>query len=218
MKQSYPSEKSALPAINELLPPEDLAGLTRRERKKQETRWRIYDAALSLMLTHGYDEVKIEDICEKADVARATYFKHFSTKAALMSAYHERQVEKIRLSVAESDAPARGKLELVAKLVAEYGDHNSALSSRLFQAFIEDHGDEFRVDDTQSGIVGIVTDIIKQGQEDGSFNDKWRSDLVAITLVSSWLTLFKARTQGRKTIGSNASLDILSLLMTAIER
>ncbi|MYS39804.1 TetR family transcriptional regulator, partial [Streptomyces sp. SID5998] len=58
--------------------------VSRRERKKAQTRQAIADAALALFLDRGYDHVSIRDIAEAADVSTATIFKHFPGKEALV--------------------------------------------------------------------------------------------------------------------------------------
>ncbi|GIF16274.1 TetR/AcrR family transcriptional regulator [Actinoplanes teichomyceticus] len=58
--------------------------LSRRERKKAATRQAIADAALSLFLERGYDQVSIRDIADAADVSTTTLFKHFAGKEALL--------------------------------------------------------------------------------------------------------------------------------------
>jgi AcrR family transcriptional regulator len=54
--------------------------LSRRERKKQNTRDALRDAALTLVEAHGLSGVTIEDITEAADVAPRTFFNYFSSK------------------------------------------------------------------------------------------------------------------------------------------
>jgi AcrR family transcriptional regulator len=56
------------------------AQLGRRERRKQETRRALIDAALSLVLEHGLDGVTVEMIAEAADVSPRTFFNYFSSK------------------------------------------------------------------------------------------------------------------------------------------
>lgn len=53
---------------------------SRRERKKQATRDAIRNAALELFVDRGVDGVTVEEICERADVATSTFFRHFPTK------------------------------------------------------------------------------------------------------------------------------------------
>ena len=59
--------------------------LSRRERKKQETRQGLLEAALALFRERGYDETTIEEITDRADVAKGTFFNYFPSKEALLS-------------------------------------------------------------------------------------------------------------------------------------
>lgn len=52
----------------------------RRERKKQATRDGLRHAALELMAEYGFEGVTVELICQRADVATSTFFRHFPTK------------------------------------------------------------------------------------------------------------------------------------------
>jgi AcrR family transcriptional regulator len=56
----------------------------RRERKKAATRQAIADAALELVLEHGFEQVSVRDIAERADVSTTTLFAHFPSKEALV--------------------------------------------------------------------------------------------------------------------------------------
>ena len=60
------------------------APLGRREKRKQEIRARIEDAAYALFKTQGIEETSIEQICVEADVARRTFYGHFPNKHALL--------------------------------------------------------------------------------------------------------------------------------------
>lgn len=54
--------------------------LGRRARKKLATRDALRDAALDLMAERAFASVTVEEICERADVAPSTFFRHFPTK------------------------------------------------------------------------------------------------------------------------------------------
>lgn len=54
--------------------------LGRRARKKLATRDALRNAALELMADRSFAEVTVEEICDLADVAPSTFFRHFPTK------------------------------------------------------------------------------------------------------------------------------------------
>jgi AcrR family transcriptional regulator len=53
-----------------------------RERKKQQTRRAIHEAALHLIDEHGLEATTIEQICHAADVSTRTFFNYYPSKAA----------------------------------------------------------------------------------------------------------------------------------------
>lgn len=64
----------------------------RRERKKLEVERRIRDAALTLFREKGYEETTVEEIAERADVAKGTFFNYFPRKDMLLEALAEDMV------------------------------------------------------------------------------------------------------------------------------
>ena len=58
------------------------AGL--RARKKVRTRDAIADAAISLFLARGFDQVSVSDIAATAEVSKPTLFRYFPTKEDLL--------------------------------------------------------------------------------------------------------------------------------------
>lgn len=58
--------------------------INRWQKRKQETRRRIEEAAYALFKQHGIDATSVEMICEQADVARRTFYTHYPNKHALL--------------------------------------------------------------------------------------------------------------------------------------
>jgi TetR/AcrR family transcriptional regulator, cholesterol catabolism regulator len=115
----------------------DGAALTRRERKKRDTRRRIYSVAFELFLEKGFDETTVEEIAERADVAKGTVFNYFPQKSSFLAAIFEHWVNRITEEmgpVKEWKGTTRGKLEQLFFFLA----HLSAESPGLYRrAFLE---------------------------------------------------------------------------------
>lgn len=157
---------------------------SRRERKKLETRMRILDAALSLMAERGYDAVKVEHIAARADIANATFFLHFPTKASLLAAFNEQVSAKIAERLAGFDIGAVEKLELLRALVLdEWRQHGDLLRKIVADAASQDGGGLM---ETSASLVSLVADIVADGQRDGDLSGEFEADIVAQCLVSSW--------------------------------
>ncbi|MCX7572256.1 helix-turn-helix domain containing protein [Tumebacillus sp. DT12] len=68
---------------------------TRRERKKRETRSKIFHTAMKLFQERGFDTTTIDMIAEMADVARGTVFLHFPSKEAILAHWGHDRIEDI---------------------------------------------------------------------------------------------------------------------------
>ncbi len=54
--------------------------LTKRAIQGRETRQKIFDTSLELFNRHGYENVTIDDICEKIGVSKGAFYTHFKSK------------------------------------------------------------------------------------------------------------------------------------------
>ncbi len=63
-----------------------MSTLQRREKEKEQRRKLILDAAQTLFFSKHYDEITIEEIAEKAQLAKGTLYLYFKSKEALYSA------------------------------------------------------------------------------------------------------------------------------------
>ena len=61
-----------------------------RTRRRQRNAERLYDAANELLAARSYDELSVDEICARANVGRATFFRIFETKAGLLREFNRR--------------------------------------------------------------------------------------------------------------------------------
>jgi AcrR family transcriptional regulator len=113
--------------------------LSRRERKKLETRQRLMEVALQLFGEHGYEATTVKDITSVADVAKGTFFNYFETKEAILPAIAARRLEQLEeLLTPAQGAPdsAVARIKLALRLVAESPLCQEKLAEQLFAAMI----------------------------------------------------------------------------------
>lgn len=148
----------------------------RRERKRSETRERIFRAAMKLFAERGFFSTTVEDITEAADVGKGTFFNYFPSKEGVFAVLHEIQLGKVR----EVRAAARaGKLPLqdlmhqfMLRIVEEPGRSQMLARSLLATVFSSEPVRDLVVE-TMSEARGILADVLRLGQERGEI----RSDL-----------------------------------------
>ena len=54
------------------------------DRRVQRTHRLLTDALIQLILERGWDSVSVQDICERADIGRSTFYTHFADKEDLL--------------------------------------------------------------------------------------------------------------------------------------
>jgi AcrR family transcriptional regulator len=75
-----------------------------RERKKQQTRAAIREAAMRLFLERGFDQVSVAEVARAADVSEQTVFNYFPTKEDLV--YERMDTFEEELLAAVRDRPS----------------------------------------------------------------------------------------------------------------
>ncbi|HJY70079.1 MAG TPA: TetR/AcrR family transcriptional regulator [Streptosporangiaceae bacterium] len=75
------------------------------QRRVARTKAAIEDAFVQLVLERGYDKVTVEDITDRADLARATFYVHYPNKEAVQFAVFNRLTEDLVQRIANQGGP-----------------------------------------------------------------------------------------------------------------
>jgi AcrR family transcriptional regulator len=95
--------------------------MTMRARGRAERTARIEQVALELFSTRGFDHVTVEDICGRARVSPATFYRHFGTKDAVVFSYRGAFDGALREAInAVADLPERARLIAVLQTFASF--------------------------------------------------------------------------------------------------
>jgi AcrR family transcriptional regulator len=94
---------------------------TTRARARAERTARIEQVALELFRTRGFDHVTVEDICARAGVSPATFYRHFGTKDEVVFAYRGDFDRALREAIGTvTDLPEHARLVAVLETFARF--------------------------------------------------------------------------------------------------
>lgn len=95
---------------------------TPTDRRVRKTRDLLHRALMDLAIERGYDRVTVQDILDRADVGRSTFYAHYKNKDDLLvvsSGEHLRQLIAAQLPP-DRDAPLLAPVYVMARLAAEH--------------------------------------------------------------------------------------------------
>jgi len=91
--------------------------ISRRERKKDETRVRLIAAALDLLSAHGIDAVTVDQIAEAADVGKGTVYNYFRAKEDMVVAFMVDLERRVQARIARMPASKRSLEAILADVI-----------------------------------------------------------------------------------------------------
>lgn len=160
----------------------------RRERRRAETRERIFRAGMELFAERGFFSTTVEDITEAADVGKGTFFNYFPSKEHVLSVLHEIQLKKVGQAFAAAQAAKQSIHDVLRDLVmrvAEEPGRSQLLARGLLSTVLSSDAVREMMVDTLGRGRGMLTQILSMGQERGEI----RKELVAGELARGFQQL-----------------------------
>jgi len=105
---------------------------SRAERKKQELRREIIDAAFDCFAEQGYHATGIADIAAKLGIGHGTFYRYFENKRDIVEHVISDLIERIVGALTDENAPD------AVNTLSEYRIQSARISDRLRQIFSED--------------------------------------------------------------------------------
>ncbi len=72
------------------------------QQRSEETRSRIFEAAIKLFSRHDYNQASVDDICTEAGISKGAFYHHFESKQALFLALLDHWLQAIDNAVEAS--------------------------------------------------------------------------------------------------------------------
>jgi AcrR family transcriptional regulator len=163
--------------------------VSRRERKKGRTRADIYNAAMNLFLRRGFDSVTIEDICDGADVARATFFLHFPAKEALLIEYGERANDELAAAIGAYRGSATATLRMALKMLAERALRHPDVVRLVMREMLARPRLLSEHDEKTADLINLLAAVIRRGQKSGEFRRRTEPTVAALTASAAFFAL-----------------------------
>jgi AcrR family transcriptional regulator len=153
--------------------------LSRRERKKLETRQALMAAAQTLFREKGYMATTIEEITDRADVAKGTFFNYFASKETLLEEVSLWSIEQLRAHLDVTQGAPPSPLARI-KLLMHISYQHIAQDIRLFRrAFVTRLGHPPPPPHrAKRELFGFLTDLVREAQACGEIRSDVDAELV----------------------------------------
>ncbi len=155
------------------------------------TRQRLYEAAITLFAEKGFEGTSIDDIAERADVARATIFNYFKRKDEFLDAWtgERRQfMSAIVVRVRSRRVSAQEQLREAMRALAAVNERDRNVNRTLVLAWVR----AGRPVDEEPYTAYTFTEIVAEGMAHGEIRRGTDTELVGCLLRDIYLgTLYR---------------------------
>jgi AcrR family transcriptional regulator len=142
-----------------------------------------------LFVEKTYEGTTMEDIADRADVARATVFNHFPRKAAFLAEWASRRREKA-IEAAYAGGPESSAREILVRYFTEMGALSDASRPESVAVILGSMGlaDTWRRSPLATEFAGVIAQAQRRGEIDPAVN----ADRVGLLLSSSYYVILTA--------------------------
>ncbi len=138
----------------------------KEDRRVGRTRTLLQEALLDLMVEKGYEAVTVQDIIDRANVGRSTFYAHYEDKRRLLlSRLHELEAflsQQQRLAAAGSDDPSKRIFGYSLAMFEHAADH-----SRIWKAIVGKQGGAIVLMELHRILLNVVSgdiaDVVPRG-------------------------------------------------------
>lgn len=154
-----------------------LGKLTKRQMQANETKERIYRTALELLERDGYENIRIEDICNQAQVSIGSFYTYFKSKNEILELIFKQADDYFVKEVGDKllDLDSVSALRTFFEVYATYNQNTGILTMK--QLYNPDN----HFFTKKRGMQEVLERIVRKGQAEKSLTQDFESEeLVAL--------------------------------------
>jgi len=168
--------------------------LTKRKQQGKETKEKILSIALEILEEKGFENMSINEICERAEVSTGAFYHHFSGKEGIIVEGY-RQTDDYFVSEVIGSLKGSTEIERIIEYLQQQGEYAHVkgvdLISNVYKAQIN-NGSQFFLSMERglpSGLRILVEKAIKDGELNSATNgNDLTNELLIITrgIIYNW--------------------------------
>ena len=125
------------------------------DRRVRRTKQRLDDALESLIIEKGYDKITVQDLIDRADVGRSTFYAHYETKDDLLISWTQ-LADDMELHMAHEQLDAGSAMPSLT-LFRHLGEHH-----HLYKAMLGGRGIDIVTEMIHSTLLGHATSVLER--------------------------------------------------------
>jgi len=159
--------------------------LNKRKIQALETKTKIYNIAIKLLGTYGYDNVSIDEICKQSQVSKGTFYHHFNAKEDIIIALYSEEYECLLNNIKNIHLPnALDELVEVICLQVKYAEEKGLdIVKQVYKSQI-DYGNKL-MSSKNVFLHELLNEIVQSGQK----NNEIRKDMSSEEIINCLIRL-----------------------------
>jgi AcrR family transcriptional regulator len=162
----------------------------RREKRKQEIRSRIQDAAYTLFNDQGIKDTSIEQICTAADVARRTFYGYYPDKQALLRELSRSRVfssaEGMFERVMNENPRTQDRISVIIDFIEANIANYSEIDRKLILVTPASFEDDNHLRDISYSLQDHFRQVFAAGISNGDLSGRFSADILSEMVIGTF--------------------------------
>lgn len=155
---------------------------TRRQLQAEQTKDKLFAAAVDLLAENAFEDIKIRDIVAKAQVSIGTFYNYYTTKMEVF--YETYRVADHYFSEIVAPALTQDKVyDRILVFFDHYAHYNSDLTDMKMTRILYNTDNPFFNRDPHQGMVGVLITLLQEGLDCGELAGDDSADEIAEYLM-----------------------------------